>query len=170
MQKPLVPSWPLIFRRRNFLRYLIFKLFISSAQMFWSFRFHISPKLLCFINIRFLVYPRVFFTYLEFSFVILKGSVCLYCSTLFRYLLSLSSFATIFWSNSSNCTLRLACCFVLIFSSLNTLACFSFLGTFVLCRSFYSWPSCQISHASNVFLFGFPKGQLIFSQTSFTLA
>ena len=93
--------------------------------MFFLFPYF-TPKLLCFLCIRFFVCPRAYSTYLwvEFSFVILECPVCLYCLTLSRYTLSILSFANIFWFISSCYVVRLTYCFVLDFSSQHILVFF----------------------------------------------
>ena len=94
----------------------------------------------------------------------------LYCLTLSRYLLSLSSFANIFWFIFSSSSLRLICCFVLFLLSQHILECFSFLSIFANCHSFFIRPFSQISHLCFVFLFGFLRGTPILSLTRFAPA
>ena len=57
--------------------------------------------------------------------------------------------------------------YFIVFFSLLIPVCFSFLGTFAFCCSFFTSPSSLISHPGLVFLFGFLRGTPILLQTNF---
>ena len=84
-------SWPSSSPFNSFSCYL-------SNQRF-CYVLSVPTKLFYFLCIWLLVCHRTFYTnlWVEFSFVIWNILFCLYCLTLSRYLLSLPSFANIFW-------------------------------------------------------------------------
>ena len=106
-----------------------FMLFIHSAFLSCSFSFYILLQNLFFplhlVTGLFSCIQRLLLG--RICFLFLNGFFCLYCLTLSCYLLSIPSFANIFWFISS--IFIIFCCFILVYSSRNTRLYFSLLST-----------------------------------------
>ena len=82
---------------------------------------------------------------------------CLYCLILPYYLLSLPSFANIFWFISSSCAVKLVCDCIFLGGSVGFLHNSHYsVVSFAVAVSFC--PSCLISHPGFVFLLRFLRG------------
>ena len=183
-----MPSWPGVFQFGIFLGVAlsVFRCMFAYGPSCSDFFFHVfypfsisvmffpfpyfTPFFFCFSCIRFLICPDTFFTILFVEFLLLfwKAPLCLYCMTLSQYLLSLLSFANIFWFISSNCVIRLVCyCLFGIFSFYWVPVRFTFLSSFDCCRSFFICPCILLSHPDFVFLFRFLWEILIVSLINF---
>ena len=143
-------------------------LFINSAFIFCSFCSLILPQN-CFVFFAWGFWfvfghspPTSWLNILSLCWNVL---LCLYYLTLSQYLLSLPSFANIFYFICPSCIVWLACCFIYFFSPQHIFIYFSFLSTFVSCHSFFTCPFCLIYHPGFVSMLEFLWRTLISSLT-----
>ena len=93
---------------------------------------------------------------------------CLYCFTLCRSLINLTSFARTFCFFSSSCTvIFFRVVFCILFLHIPGYFCFTIFACF---RKFFIWISCRISHPGFDCFFVLFEGTPIFSHTNFALA
>ena len=157
-----------------YIHYNSFSIFFCRlALLLYFFLFpYFTPKLLCFLCIWlsdvFVYFPSY---YLVESFSLFWNVlICLNYLTLTWCLLSLPSFVVnIFSFIFLRYSDRLVCYFVKVFLSNNIFASF-FLHLYFCLLSQFFWLFNQIFYPSFVFLFAFPCGTPILSQTSFASA
>ena len=107
---------------------------------------YFTPKLFCFLCIRLLVFffLYVFSTYILvvfFFFLFWHILFCLDCLTLSSCLLSLPSFANIFWFIFSRCDVKLICLFLFCF----VFSCCAFLQNISQRIFSFTWPRLLIA-------------------------